>query len=298
MARTKIVEAIASRKVLVSDGAWGTMMQLRGLSSGECPESWNTEKPNSVLEIGKAYIDAGSEIIETNSFGGTVFKLKHYGLESEVDRLNKLAAELSRKAAGELNWVIGSMGPTGQVTVMGDITEEEFYTAFKDQALALEAGGADALMIETQMALDEATAAIRAGKEHTSREIIASFTFEQNAKGEFRTMMGVTPSQAVKAAYEAGADIIGANCGKGYEDIEKVILEYKETLPDMPVLIQTNAGIPKQVNGVDEFPATPDEMAEQVPLWIKSGAAVIGGCCGTTEKHIAAIRKAVDDYLS
>jgi 5-methyltetrahydrofolate--homocysteine methyltransferase len=180
---------------------------------------------------------------------------------------------------------------------MGDITEEELFTAFTEQAKALEAGGADALMIETQMALDEAVAAVRAGKEHTSLEIIASFTFEESEKGGFKTMMGVSPGEAVKAAADAGAGIIGANCGRGYAGMERVIQEFRETRPDVPVLIQTNAGIPKQVNGVDVFPATPEEMAGQVPLWIESGASIIGGCCGTTERHIAAIRKAVDEYL-
>jgi 5-methyltetrahydrofolate--homocysteine methyltransferase len=297
MARTTITEAIAARKVLVSDGAWGTMMQMGGLSPGECPEAWNTEKADTVFEIGKAYIDAGSDIIETNSFGGTSYKLKYYGLEDRVEILNKLAAELSRKAAGEDRWVMGSMGPTGKLTVMGDITEEEYFTAFTEQAKALEAGGADALMIETQMALDEALAAVRAGKEHTSLEIIASFTFEETEKGGFKTMMGVSPARAVTAAVDAGASIIGANCGRGYAGMERVIREFKEARPDVPVLIQTNAGIPKQEDGVDVFPATPEEMAGQVPLWIEAGASIIGGCCGTTEQHIAAIRKAVDEYL-
>ncbi len=297
MARSTILQAITERKVIVSDGAWGTMMQLRGLSSGQCPEAWNIEKADTIVEIGKAYIDAGAEIIETNSFGGTFYKLQHYGFENKARELNERAAELSRKAAGELKWVMGSMGPTGRVSVMGDISEEDFYSAFKEQAIALEAGGADALMIETQMALDEAVTAVRAGKEHTTREIIASFTFEANAKGEFRTMMGVSPTQAVEAVVEAGADIVGANCGRGYEGMEKVIQEFKAARPDVPVLIQTNAGIPKQVDGADVFPATPEEMAAQVPVWIESGASIIGGCCGTTEKHIAGIRDAVDEVL-
>lgn len=297
MARSTLVEAITARKVLVSDGGWGTMMQMRGLSSGECPEGWNIAHEDIIYEIGKAYIDAGADIIETNSFGGTVYKLKYFGLENDVDMLNRKAAELSRKAAGDSRWVIGSMGPTGKMTVMEDISVDDFKRAFAEQARALEAGGADALMIETQMALDEAVAAVEAGKEHTGLEIIASFTFEESQKGEFRTMMGLSPADAVRAVSEAGAHIVGANCGRGYKGMERVVKEFKDTRPDIPVLLQTNAGIPKQVDGVNVFPAAPEEMAARVPVWIEAGASIIGGCCGTTEKHIAAIRRAVDEYL-
>mgnify|MGYP006277474833 CR=1 FL=1 len=296
MGRMKIVEAVRKKKILVSDGGWGTMMQKNGLTSGECPEMWNLEKREKVVSIGKSYIDAGSEILETNSFGGTRFKLAYYGFEDKVEELNREAAALSRRAAGEDNWVMGSVGPTGKMVVMGDVTEEDFYNAFRDQAKALETGGADALMVETMSALDEACAAIRAGRENTGCEIIGSFSFERTPKGDFRTMMGVTPADAARAAVDAGADIIGANCGKGYDGMETVVRDLKDACPDVPVLIQTNAGIPKTVDGEDVFPATPEEMAGQVGLWVEAGAGIIGGCCGTTPEHIAAIRRAVDSY--
>jgi len=296
MGRMKIVEAIRKKKILVSDGGWGTMMQKNGLTSGECPEMWNLEKREKVVSIGKSYIDAGSEILETNSFGGTRFKLAYYGFEDKVEELNREAAALSRRAAGEEHWVMGSVGPTGKMVVMGDVTEEDFYNAFRDQAKALETGGADALMIETMSALDEACAAIRAGRENTGCEIIGSFSFERTPKGDFRTMMGVTPADAARAAVDAGADIIGANCGKGYDGMDTVVRDLRDACPDVPVLIQTNAGIPETVDGEDVFPATPEEMAGQVKLWVEAGAGIIGGCCGTTPDHIAAIRRAVDSY--
>ncbi len=272
------------------------MMQKNGLTSGECPEMWNLEKREKVVSIGKSYIDAGSEILETNSFGGTRFKLAYYGFEDKVEELNREAAALSRRAAGEEHWVMGSVGPTGKMVVMGDVTEEDFYNAFRDQAKALETGGADALMIETMSALDEACAAIRAGRENTGCEIIGSFSFERTPKGDFRTMMGVTPADAARAAVDAGADIIGANCGKGYDGMDTVVRDLRDACPDVPVLIQTNAGIPETVDGEDVFPATPEEMAGQVKLWVEAGAGIIGGCCGTTPDHIAAIRRAVDSY--
>jgi 5-methyltetrahydrofolate--homocysteine methyltransferase len=144
--------------------------------------------------------------------------------------------------------------------------------------------------------VEEAIQAIMAVKENTGLEVTASFTFEASAKGEFRTMMGVSPAKAAEEAVAAGADIVGANCGRGYEGLDKVIAEIKETVPAIPIIIQANAGIPKNVKGVDVFPATPDEMAEQVSLWIESGSSIIGGCCGTMPEHIRAIRDAVDSY--
>ncbi len=294
MSREKITDALKRGKILVADGAWGTALQARGLEGGECPELWNVEHRDAVFEVAKSYIDAGSNMIETNTFGGNRFKLEYYGLGDRVMELNAAGVRISREAAGEDNWVIASMGPTGKMTLMGDVTEEDFYEVFKEQAAAFVEGGADAAVIETMSALDEAVAAIRAVKENTSLEIISTFTFEPTVQGDFKTMMGVTPAEAALKAVEAGADIVGANCGKGYEGMTKVIEEIKGVLPDIPVIIQANAGLPELVDGVSVFPATPDEMADQNPFWIKAGVNIIGGCCGTTDEHIRAIRKKVD----
>ena len=294
MKRKPITEALKDGRILIADGAWGTALQARGLKGGECPELWNIEHPEKVLEIARSYIDAGSQMIETNTFGGNRYKLEHYGLEEKVSELNRKGAEISRIAAGEENWVIASIGPTGKMTVMGDVSEEDFYRVFKEQSMALAAGGADAVIVETMSAVDEAVAAVKAARENTSLEIICSFTFEPTVQGEFRTMMGVNPAEAARAAVNAGADIVGANCGKGYEGMTQIIEEIRSVLPEIPVIVQANAGLPELVDGISVFPATPEEMAGKNKPWIEAGVNIIGGCCGTTDKHIQAIRKAVE----
>lgn len=191
MIKEKITEAVRKR-ILVSDGAWGTFLHRKGLQPGECPEKWCIDRPDDVLDIAKSYISAGADMIETNSFGGSIFKLDHYGLGGKVNEINEAAAKISSMAAGDNQWVIASMGPTGKMTVLGGVTEKDFYNAFRDQAVALEKGGADAICIETMSALDEAVMAIKAAKENTHLEVIATFTFEAGNDGSFNTMMGVS----------------------------------------------------------------------------------------------------------
>jgi len=289
----KIVEAVKSGRVLVSDGAWGTFLQQKGLKPGECPELWNVERPDDIRAIAQSYIDAGSDMVETNSFGGTCFKLEHYGLEGRVSEISEAAARLSREAAGDL-WVIASIGPTGKMLLMGDVTEEELYNGFKEQAVALEKGGADAICIETMSALDEATLAVKAAKENTDCEIICTFTFEQTVNGDYRTMMGVSPEQAAEEMIEAGADIIGTNCGNGIERMIDIVKALRAAAPDTPILVHANAGLPKSIDGVDVFPESPAEMARKIPALIAAGANIVGGCCGTTPEHIKAMKEVVE----
>ena len=289
----KIIEKIKQGKILVSDGAWGTFLHQKGLKTGECPEEWNLTHPDEVLDIARSYIDAGADMIETNSFGGTRFKLEKFGLADKVFELNKAAAEISRKAAGE-KFVLGSVGPTGKILMMGDVTEEELYEAFKEQAIGLEAGGADAIMIETMSDLDEARLAIRAAKENTGCEVFCTMTFEKTITGEFRSMMGVSPTEMVQTLIDAGAELIGANCGNGIAGMVGIVEEIRKANQDFPILVHANAGMPVYQDGETVFPEKPEEMAALVSKIIAAGANVIGGCCGTTPEHICKVREMVD----
>lgn len=288
-----ISNEIAKGKILVSDGAWGTFLQQMGLKPGECPESWNLKFPEKVFEIAKSYIDAGSDMIETNSFGGNAFKLSYFGLGDQVYELNKAAAEISRKAAGPNRHVLGSIGPTGKLLVMGDVTYDELYNAFKEQAIALEAGGANALVIETMSDLEEAKAAVSACKENTSCEVICTMTFEKSGDQLYHTMMGVTPAEMVQTLIDAGASIIGANCGNGMENMIGITEEIRKANAAVPILIHANAGSPVYRNGETHFLETPEVTAGFVQQLINSGANILGGCCGTTPEHIREIARIV-----
>ncbi|MCL1820093.1 MAG: homocysteine S-methyltransferase family protein [Oscillospiraceae bacterium] len=291
MARGRIADAVKAGRVLVSDGAWGTFLHKKGLKPGQCPESWNLSRFDDVADIAASYIAAGADMVKTNSFGGSSFKLEHYGLGSDAAALNEAAAGASRKAAGDDHWVIASLGPTGKMLITEEVTEDELYEAFKAQVTAFEKGGADAVCIETMSDIDEACIAIKAAKENTSLEVICTFTFERTVRGDYRTMMGISPTAAAEVAIEAGADIIGANCGNGIERMIEIVKEMRN--PNVPVLVHANAGLPQIVNGENIFPETPEDMARMIPDLIKAGADIIGGCCGTTPAHIKAIADAV-----
>jgi 5-methyltetrahydrofolate--homocysteine methyltransferase len=288
----KITTVVQKGKILISDGAWGTFLYDKGLQMGECPEMWNLTHRQDVLDIAKSYIDAGSDIILTNSFGGNRLKLAFYNVEAKAVEINREAAAISREAAGDKHLVMGSIGPTGKMLMMGDVTEEELYTAFAEQAKALYDGGGDAICIETMTALDEAIIAIKAARENTPLEVVCTFTFDKTKAGEYRTMMGVSPTEMAQKTVEAGAHIIGTNCGNGIVDMIPIVKELRTVDPAIPVLVHANAGLPVYKNGKNIFPETPEETASHVRELIDAGANIIGGCCGTTPAHITAIKEA------
>jgi len=293
----KILQKLQKTKILVSDGAWGTSLQEKGLQPGDCPELWNVNRREEVLDIARGYVGAGSDLVLTNSFGANRFKLEHYALVERTVELNRAAAQISRDAAGNKALVLGSVGPTGKILLMGDVSEEELYEAFTEQVVALRDGGVDGICVETMSAIDEATLAVKAARENTDLDVACTFTFEKTVQGEYRTMMGVSPEDTAKALAEAGADIIGTNCGNGMKEMAGIVARLRDVDPDTPVLVHANAGHPLRVDGADVFPETPEEMKQYVADVIRNGANIVGGCCGTTPAHICAIASVVVEEL-
>jgi 5-methyltetrahydrofolate--homocysteine methyltransferase len=282
----KLIEQILESRVLISDGAWGTFLHQKGLKVNECPESWNTERPQDVLDIARSYVEAGADIILTNSFGGSPQKLKSYGLQDRTLELNREAARISREAAGDRVLVLGSIGPTGKMVMMGEVPEDELEEGFALQARGLVEGGADAIVVETMSDPEEARIAIRAVKKVTSVDVACTFTFSRTQTGEYRTMMGTGIEEYMQMAREEGVDVIGANCGNGTAGMIEIVKEIRRLDQNLPVLVHANAGLPVYKDGETVFPEGPAEMASQVKDLILAGANIIGGCCGTTPEHI------------
>ena len=287
-----LLKRVKAGEVLISDGAMGTFLHAKGLQGGECPESWCVSHPEAVKDIAQAYVDAGSDLVETNSFGASSFKLKSYGFADKVHEFNVAAAKLAKQAMGNKGYVAASVGPTGHIVIEegGDTTAEQLYEAFKTQVIALAEGGADAICVETMSSVVEAEQAVKAVKENTDLPVICTFSFEPGIKG-FRTMMGVKPERAAKAAAAAGADIVGANCGMGISNMIEITRQMRAAVPDVPILIHANAGPPVMENGKTVFKESPELMASYVAELVQAGANIIGGCCGTTPAHITAMAK-------
>ena len=285
----KLIKKIEEGRVLISDGAWGTFLHQKGLKVQECPESWNIERPADVLEIAKSYVDAGADIILTNSFGGSPFKLAAYGLEKQTFELNRAAAEISKKAAGDQALVLGSVGPTGKMVMMGEVTEEALFEGMREQVRGLVAGGVDGIVLETMSDLEEARITIEAVKSVTDLDVACTFTFSRTQTGEYRTMMGTGVPEFLEMTREAGANVVGANCGNGTAGMIEIVREMRTIDGNIPILVHANAGLPQYRDGETVFPESPGEMAPQMKELVAAGANIVGGCCGTTPDHIRLI---------
>lgn len=293
-----IVEDVAAKHVLLSDGGWGTMLFQQGLPVGACPEGWNLERPEAVKAVAQAYADVGCDLITTNTFGGSRIQLAKHGLAEHAAAINEKGASLSRQAIGAERHVNASIGPSTEVLMMGNVTEDDLYEAFREQAVALELGGADACLIETMMDLQEALIAIRAARQNTRLEIVCTMTFNKGPDGRYHTMMGVTPEAMVEGVLDAGAHVVGTNCTLGPDDMVDLVKALRTAAPDnVPVMAQPNAGQPVNEGGGLRYPETPESMAAYVAQFIEAGASIIGACCGSGPEHIAAMRKAIDEAV-
>tara|TARA_B110000438_G_scaffold9555_1_gene9663 strand:- start:3081 stop:3977 length:897 start_codon:yes stop_codon:yes gene_type:complete len=287
-----ILDRLAAGDTLIFDGATGTYLQNNGLEPGGSPELMNAANPEVIKGMAKHYFDAGSDIVLTNTFGGNKFMLDRYGAGDRLFELNRLAAEHARSVAPEGKFVAGSIGPTGEfIEPLGTATEDELYEIFSEMSKAFEAGGADAVMIETQLAIEEAAIAVRAAKETTGLVVMATMVFDKGPRGYF-TMMGVTPEQAVEGLEEAGADIVGTNCGNGIERMVEIATRMR-AVTDKYLVVQSNAGLPIIKNGETCYLETPEFMAKHYRELAELPINILGGCCGTTADHIQALVQSV-----
>ncbi len=290
---TSLQRLLREREVLIADGAWGTQLAERGLEPGEPPESWVLSRPDEVRDVAARYVEAGAEIVLTNTFGGSRLKLARGGLDESVAELNRRAVELSKEAADGRALVFASVGPTGEfMAPLGTISEEEMVAVFAEQIAAMVEGGTDGILIETMTDLDETKAALAAAKARFDGPVVTSMTFDRGPAG-YATMMGVTPQQAAKELQEAGADVVGSNCGHGIENIVEVA-RLMRPATDLPLWCKPNAGLPRLVDGRTVFDETPEQMVAHFGELVEAGAQIIGGCCGTTPNHIRALVAARD----
>ncbi len=290
------LERLREGDILIADGAMGTMLFEKGVKLGMCPESLNLSRPEVLEEIAALYFDAGAEIIQTNTFGGSAVKLADYGLDDKVEDINSVAVVHIRKVVDDGAYISGSCGPSGKILQpLGDADPDQLSESFRKQVKVLIEAGVDLLCIETMTDLQEAVLAVEAARTVNAKiPIMATMTFEPTPTGFF-TMMGISVPEAAEGLSTAGANVLGSNCGNGIENMIKIAQEFK-SVTSLPLLIQANAGIPVLKEGKSVYPETPEFFAEKVPALLDAGVSIIGGCCGTTPEHIRSIRKAVETY--
>jgi 5-methyltetrahydrofolate--homocysteine methyltransferase len=280
-----IAKLIAAGPVVI-DGAWGTELQQHGLPLGACPDAWNLTQPDKVEQVARSYVEAGSRLILTNTFGANRFILARHDLAAKAAEVNRAGVEISRRAAAGRASVFASVGPTGVMLMMGQVSADELTAAFAEQFQAIAQAGADGIAIETMS--DPAEASLATAAAHaTGLPVVACMTFDSGAKLD-RTMMGTTPEQAVSQLTAAGADVIGTNCGHGIAGIVDVCRRL-HAATDRPIWIKANAGLPEIVDDKTVYKQTPAEFAAYVPQLIEAGASFVGGCCGTTPEFIRAV---------
>lgn len=286
-----LLQQLLAQSPVLTDGAWGTELQARGLASGEFPDTWNLLHPERVADVARAYVEAGSRVILTNTFGANRLRLAESSMADRLVEINRRGVELSRQAAQGRAFVFASIGPTGKMLLSGETTPEELRAAFEEQATALADAGADALVIETMSDLDEARPAIAAARA-TGLPVVACMVFD-SGKDKDRTMMGATPEQVAQALTEAGADVVGANCGLGIAAFVPICRRL-HAATDRPIWIKANAGLPEMVEGRPVYRTTPEEFARHLPALQAAGASFLGGCCGTNPAFIRALRQRLD----
>jgi len=286
-------------KILLGDGAMGTQLQQAGLEPGGCGEAWNVEHPDRVLAIQKRYVEAGSDCLITNTFGGSGIMLERHGHGGEVDAINQGGARIAREAFGEKDgYVLGDIGPFGGLMEpYGEVAEASVRKAFAEQARALVAGGVDAIIIETQTSLEELGIGLQAAREAGAPCVIGSMAYDVTFDGEeIRTMMGIGPEDAAEFMAEKGADVIALNCGSGIDVgwAARAIERYKK-ITDLPTMAQPNAGLPELIDMEVVYRQTPEEMTDELAALLSAGANIIGGCCGSSPDHLRLFRKLLDE---
>jgi 5-methyltetrahydrofolate--homocysteine methyltransferase len=287
-----LIERLKAGEILVADGATGTNLQKVGLVGGIHTEDWVLDHPEKILDLEKAFVAAGADIILTCTFGGTRPRMQGAKHGDQVHEINKRAAELACEAASARNGVLvgGSIGPIGKLLKpYGPLTAEEARDAFAEQAKALAEGGADLLVFETHFALNEVDAGLEGARSVTDLPIVVSFGYDRGT----RTMMGVKPSEVITKYKEKGVALIGANCGTTLENMEAIIGEYAAAGPGFPLWAKPNAGMPRLEGTETIYDVTPEQVAEFAKKYVGLGARVVGGCCGSTPEHVAAIAKAI-----